>query len=600
MQTINYTIQTRDGPARIGNLQINNHTIRTPAIAFLTTKQHPAPPYAELTITTTPTTTKAPNLLINQYNPLLRAIKDLPIKTITPSKNQNQKTPIYHIIPPQKKIINQLKHQPPNQIYIIATTKPLFQNQSQFIDTIIYLKEKLGPQNLLYLPSIGTPTTMAFLTYLGIDIFDSTAAITAARNNTLLLPTGPKKLTTLTELPCNCPICIHTTPSKMTFQTTLKHNYHALISEIKLIRQTIQNNNLRELIEIRAATIPHLSALLRLLDLKHNTYLEKQTTLHRKQTLQATTKNALHRPEIQRFQHRLLTRYKKPPTTKILLVLPCSAKKPYSFSKTHKLFTQQLIQTINPHIIHEVIITSPLGIVPRELETIYPASNYDIGVTGIWDEDEKQMIRTLLAKYLNINNYDHIVLHIPQEMQEFISELTPNAEITCTTQPTSEKSLTQLNKTLKKITKLYPKISKQQRTLQNITGIASYQFGPEIAEKLLKKTEIKGKYPYLRITYKNNQLGMTTKERGYISLTLKGAEIIAHHHEYWIEIFNDFTLKGSVFAPGIKNADENIRIGDEVVLLQKNQLKGVGIALMNGEEMKQVNYGEAVKTRHIC
>ena len=494
MHTINYTIQSRDGPARIGNLHINKHTITTPTIAYLNTKQHPAPSYAELTITTSKkeTITK-PTLTIHEYNPLIRTIKDLPIKNTEPFQTQNKKTQPYHIIPPQKNFLKNHTQHTKHQLYIITTTKQLLQHQTQFIDTIIHLKKTIGPQNTIYLPSIGTPTTLAFLTYLGIDIFDSTAAIIAARNHTLLLPTGPKKITTLTELPCTCPICIQYKPTEMTFQTILNHNYQTLLSEIKLIRQNIHNNTLRDLVEIRATTTPHLSALLRILDHNHTKYLEKHTPLHRSQTLQATTKNALHRPEIQRFQHRLLTRYKKPPSTKILLLLPCSAKKPYSFSKTHKLFTQQTMKTINPYIIHEVIITSPLGVVPRELETIYPASNYDIGVTGIWDEDEKHMIRTLLTQYLKNNNYDHIVLHVPQEIQEFISDLTPNAQISCTTQPTSEKSLSQMFNTLKKLTDLYPKISKQQRTRENILSIASYQFSPDIAQDFLEKKEIRGR-----------------------------------------------------------------------------------------------------------
>jgi predicted RNA-binding protein len=52
---------------------------------------------------------------------------------------------------------------------------------------------------------------------------------------------------------------------------------------------------------------------------------------------------------------------------------------------------------------------------------------------------------------------------------------------------------------------------------------------------------------------KNTQLGMVTEERGLISLTMEGGERLASAEQYWVEIFDDFTLKGSVFAPGIKN-----------------------------------------------
>jgi archaeosine synthase len=53
-----------------------------------------------------------------------------------------------------------------------------------------------------------------------------------------------------------------------------------------------------------------------------------------------------------------------------------------------------------------------------------------------------------------------------------------------------------------------------------------------------------------------------------------------------------------VFVPGVKNADESIRIGDEVLIRKNKQLCGVGVALMNGKEMNESRQGEAVKIRH--
>ena len=88
---------------------------------------------------------------------------------------------------------------------------------------------------------------------------------------------------------------------------------------------------------------------------------------------------------------------------------------------------------------------------------------------------------------------------------------------------------------------------------------------------------------------------MITQERGLISLTLEGAQMI---NNYIVEIYDDFELIGSVFAPGIKNADKNIRIGDEVRVKNKKQTVAIGVAQMNGEEMITSTYGEAVKVRH--
>ena len=76
------------------------------------------------------------------------------------------------------------------------------------------------------------------------------------------------------------------------------------------------------------------------------------------------------------------------------------------------------------------------------------------------------------------------------------------------------------------------------------------------------------------------------------------AEILAKSKRYWVEIYDDFTLKGSIFAPGVKDADSDIRIGDEVVVKRKEKLCAVGVAQMNGDEMKESSHGEAVSIRH--
>ena len=186
----------------------------------------------------------------------------------------------------------------------------------------------------------------------------------------------------------------------MNFQEILNHNYYALNTEIKHVRNAISKEELRNLVEKRINTEPNLAAILRNLDKKHYSFLEKRTAISSKSKIIATSNESLFRPEIRRFQERVINYYKKPKSTKILLLLPCSAKKPYSFSKSHKLFREKLLSTKNPFIVHELIITSPMGIVPRELELVYPAASYDIPVTGIWDEVEKKMITEMLSKYL--------------------------------------------------------------------------------------------------------------------------------------------------------------------------------------------------------
>ncbi|MGF3584236.1 MAG: archaeosine synthase subunit alpha [Thermoplasmatota archaeon] len=612
-----FSVNKRDGPARIGELTIEDKIVTTPNILFVNTSRFKAPDFADILITNKDLKTKKPmikilesmfsshqpedenNLKISNY---LFYPKDLPKDVhVSAIKLYKKKKTECYIMPANREIIDTALKNNHASLFVVANASQLLQQQSKFVDFIVEIREKIGYQKMLYLPCVGDPSSFALLTYLGIDLFDSISAIQASRNNFLLFSTGHHSIDEMQELPCSCPSCnkYRGKPSDMKFQQILDHNYYAIHTEIKQVRNAIHLGCLRELVETRIRINPGLTAILRNLDFNHYDFLEKRTPLVRSNQLLATTKESLHRPEIRRFQERIIDRYRKPKSTKILLLLPCSAKKPYSFSKSHKLFREKLYSLKNPHIVHEVIITSPLGIVPRELELIYPASMYDIPVTGVWDEDEKKMIRELLKKYLKNNIYEKTIVHLPTAVTMFLKDILKNPIKTCVDDnPTSEESLKKLLNVLKKTTDTLEKVDARTRNKENLESFVSYQFGRETAKKLISDCDIKGKYPELKITYKDRQLGMITQQRGLISLTLYGANRLLEPKNYWVEIYSDFTLLGSVFAPGIKDADESIRIDDEVVVLKNKKLCAVGVALMNGKEMKESTHGEAVKIRH--
>ncbi|MCK4995460.1 MAG: DUF5591 domain-containing protein [Thermoplasmatales archaeon] len=562
-----FNVKQRDGPSRIGELLIDNKQVVTPNILYVNTDRFKAPNFADIITTNTKGRKDKPSLQIPKQSIHL---------TEDTLKDKS------------------------GSVFIVVNAYQLFQQPRNFVNFIVELREKIGYQKMIYPPSIGDPTNLALLSYMGIDLFDSTSAIIAARKDILLFPNVKHNKNDIQELPCDCPSCSKFTgkPSDMKFQDILNHNYYEILKEIKHIRNAINQGNLRGLVETRVKADPNLTAILRNLDTNHNTFLEKRTPITSNAKVYANSKESLLRPDIRRFQKRVIVNYKKPKSAKILLLLPCSAKKPYSFSKSHKFFRDKLISSGNPFVVHEVIVTSPMGLVPRELELVYPASSYDIPVTGVWDEDEKKMIRTLLTTYLKANKYDKIISHLPKGIMDFVEDLLKNPEKTCIDRPTSDKSVEKLAKVLKRTVNDYDQVKPQTRLVNDMQGFASYQFGKKTAEQLLKDCSIRGRYPYQKIMHNNTQLGMVTKERGLISLTINGAKIIVKSKKYWVKIYDDFTLKGSVFAPGVKDADEGIRIGDEVVVIKNSKLCAVGVAQMNGDEMKESSHGEAVKVRH--
>jgi archaeosine synthase len=106
-----------------------------------------------------------------------------------------------------------------------------------------------------------------------------------------------------------------------------------------------------------------------------------------------------------------------------------------------------------------------------------------------------------------------------------------------------------------------------------------------------------GKYPYLKFMRGNTQIGMLTPERGMLSLTMDGGEVLVEKGINTVQI-GDFDLGGNLFAVGVNSADPAIRTGDEVAIVRNGQLEGVGVAAMSGPEMAMSKRGEAVRVRH--
>jgi len=95
---------------------------------------------------------------------------------------------------------------------------------------------------------------------------------------------------------------------------------------------------------------------------------------------------------------------------------------------------------------------------------------------------------------------------------------------------------------------------------------------------------------------KKRSLAATTPS-GMIALSLAGAKRLEPLGKYIVKI-GDFLPKGSLLAPGVLDADEQIRPGDEVIVVGEKAF-GIGRAKMSGWEMKASRRGVAVEIRHI-
>jgi archaeosine synthase len=78
---------------------------------------------------------------------------------------------------------------------------------------------------------------------------------------------------------------------------------------------------------------------------------------------------------------------------------------------------------------------------------------------------------------------------------------------------------------------------------------------------------------------------------------LEGAKVLARSGIYSVEI-EDFKPKGNLFAVGVEKMSPEIRIGDDVAVVHKGDVRAVGVAMMSPAEMELAERGEAVHIRH--
>lgn len=366
---------------------------------------------------------------------------------------------------------------------------------------------------------------------------------------------------------------------------------------IALVRKALKEGKLRYLVENFFPT-QYNAGILRIADLEHGDYLEKYTPIQ-KETVYFISDASIRRPEVKRWHERVVERFTPPRNTELLLIFPCSAKKPYSFSRSHTLYRRAVKDALGSGIsrVHELILTSPFGVVPREWEWL---AKYDIVVTGHWGEEEIKPAAELLAKTLEKYPKDvPIIAHLDEayaEIAKLAGELSGREIIFTDVRngTTSRESLSSLTETLKEFELEGTKEDRTYRYFENIRKVFDFYFGAGAGEAVLPEDgQVKGS-KMLRLFVGNQQTG--TFKDGVISVTPYGmGRIYDSLKAYWVKV--DFDLRGDVFAIGVDEADPAIRPDDIVGIVRDGQVVGVGKAVLSGEEMVRSKKGVAVKVR---
>jgi archaeosine synthase len=479
--------------------------------------------------------------------------------------------------------------------YVLSTAPGVVGHGESFRDEVIAVREATPPDTALYLPGVATPANVATLVAAGADLVDAKLARVKGRQGVYLTTEGEYHLDELAaegELPGAFP----SDPPLDEFarEDCVSHNVAALESALSTVRIRIRRGRLRDYLEGQARHENWLTAAFREFDHEYR-YLERRTPVIREAEIGAASEETMDRVEIQRFADRVTTRYRNRFSNPLVLV-PCSARKPYSDSRSHAGFHRAV-----DYRGHFVSMTSPIGVVPQELECTYPAQHYDAVVTGDWTEGEKTFVAEVLRRYLAHNDYPRVVAHVPDEgyrgvCERVAADVDVPFEFTAVDHPTTSESLSNLADALAGELRY----SKRERQHNTVRAIADYQFGAGAGDDLFPDLRTTSRHPKLQVRDdEGTQLAAQVPQYGVLSFTLAGARHWAESDAPTKRVdIDSFVPHGSVLAPGVVDASADIRVGDEVVVEGPTAF-GVGRAAMSGPEMRDSTRGVAVEVRHV-
>jgi archaeosine synthase len=568
----------RDGPARMGKL-LSERQIGTPALISKDDYVSAGSVFSYKTIQdaiAAGETFKDLKLLaILPYVP--SALRSEPALELPPQELTGPKGVMVHPF--------SAKRPEKADVYVLGNASSL-KNPRDLVAAVVGVRDAIAPDTALYAPALATPANLALLVYLGIDMLDSTRMTADGLLGRYHTRDGVWKAEELAELPCLCENCRKMATDGRTKELLVAHNRQKLEEEVLAVREAVRSERIREYVERQVRVTPEQTTALRLLDAEHQ-YLEKRTPIIRKSTFYANCSESLTRVEVTRFAERVIERYQAP-ASDVLLLLPCSAKKPYSLSRSHRLFAE----SIGSHrrYLHELILTSPLALVPRELEEAYPAASYDVPVTGRWDREERAWLTSCLEAYLKKNRYARIVAHLEGDLEKAVKD--SGLDATYTGGGTNGLSLARLGEAVAEA--CHGAMRLPDLRLLRYRAHADFYFGPGAGDLLLSgKITVRGR----EIQDEQKRSLAATTPSGLIALSLAGAARLEKLGRYVVRI-GDFRPMGSLLAPGVVDADEQIRPGDEVIVVGEKAF-GVGRAKMSGWEMKASSRGVAVEIRQI-
>lgn len=305
-------------------------------------------------------------------------------------------------------------------IYALGSPTPVVEQYlfDVLVDMIIAAKTNLPLEKPLHLFGAGHPFMLSFAVATGCDIFDSAAYALFARRGKYMTDYGTIDLEDLRYFPCTCKVCAKFTPRELSGMPPKErerllawHNLNACFTEIRRVKQAINEGRLWELLELRAKGHPALFQALKQLG-KYPKYLEIGTPASKGKGLLYFGSLGLTRPEV--IRHRLKIRHWTPPTSADVLVLtPQPSSKPFHRSREYRRILELLSKKLGGEMdkIHLCIYAAPYGLIPLELDETYPLSQFEAAYPP--DIETVNYVAEQVEDYLKYRSRNQIVVLQP-------------------------------------------------------------------------------------------------------------------------------------------------------------------------------------------
>ncbi len=425
-------------------------------------------------------------------------------------------------------------------VVVLTDALQLANRPGRLVNAIHVIKRRF-PGALLWAPGVGGPDNCAVMSWFGIDLFDTTRSSQAEAHGAVLTWNGPRLISE--------------------DEPAIDH-WAAALTET---RSAIASNSLRELAQSQSLSSPRLVEHMR----HYDTLISSQEGIL-SQIVDGSTALRIHSveshddPIILDWVKFISNEYTSPEgLDDILILLPCSARKPYSSSRSHRSF----IRSMNHNAAHEVMVTSPLGLVPRDLEEVWPAGHYDIPVTGDWTMDEMARVTQMLDSLVARNNYRLIINHSGMDYESEI----PIIDTRDGDSATYHDALERLGKAV------YDNVRVKRRSSDkiNLDNFKSVSRFHHLNDTWLKGVDIRGRIPRWKIFKGDEQIAMWAPERGGFSLAKSSIPILDSLGSLKrIHLKPDIKWKGDVNLSILESYDKSIRSGEDILVMQGSQCIG--------------------------